>query len=563
VTRSVSTNPCTKLLIVGLDGGSFAYLDPLMEQGVMPNLSRLGGAGCRGTLLSTLPPFTVPAWTSFQTGKNPGKHGVVSFFKQDASAYRCQSKGQLVDSRDIPGETLWDMLGAAGLSVGMVNVPMTYPPRPVRGYCVAGMLTPPGAQDFTYPSGLRDRLDGYQIDLEELRTGDRLSGEASLNQRQYLAKVYDMTRRRAETCLRLLHDDPPDVFMTVFTGTDRLAHEFWPTITAGCPLDDPLGPPLRAYFSDLDAFIGQLISAAGKEVQVIVMSDHGFGPAPRRRFAPNRWLLARGLLRTKDETASRGLRSRLGTVAPRLRRVRAALRRLLPDRWLDQARRAIYEDIAAGVDWDRTQAFFTPLYGSVGGISLNVAGQRPHGIVQAGEASDALSEEIVSALGEVVDPSTGKCIVQRVGRREDLYHGPKLDNFPEVVFVLDPAYNAHGTLLGDDVVGATPYRPRKGEHRPEGILLMRGPKMRRGKQLAPARIEDVLPTILYALGLEIPDDVDGRVLTEAYDQAFRVAQPIQTRPPRDVTPLREETVLDATAEGAVVDRLRALGYLGD
>lgn len=68
-----------KTLILGLDGGTFEIIDPLIKQNKLPNLSYLIKNGCHGILKSTIHPITAPAWTSFMTGVNPGKHGIYDF----------------------------------------------------------------------------------------------------------------------------------------------------------------------------------------------------------------------------------------------------------------------------------------------------------------------------------------------------------------------------------------------------------------------------------------------------------------------------------------------------
>ena len=68
-----------KTLILGLDGGTFKVIDPLIQQSKLPTLSYLIKKGCYGILKSTIHPITAPAWTSFMTGVNPGKHGIYDF----------------------------------------------------------------------------------------------------------------------------------------------------------------------------------------------------------------------------------------------------------------------------------------------------------------------------------------------------------------------------------------------------------------------------------------------------------------------------------------------------
>jgi len=68
-----------KMVVIGIDGATFDVIDPMVERGELPNLATLMKEGCRGELESTFPPITHTAWSTFSTGKNPGKHGVFDF----------------------------------------------------------------------------------------------------------------------------------------------------------------------------------------------------------------------------------------------------------------------------------------------------------------------------------------------------------------------------------------------------------------------------------------------------------------------------------------------------
>ncbi len=116
-----------RVLVIGLDGATFRTLAPWAAAGEMPELARLMAAGCHGELRSTFPPLTPPAWSSFMTGKNPGKHGVFSFRRLATTAYR---SGDLITANQLRARTLWELAGDAGFAVGAINVPPSYPVRP-------------------------------------------------------------------------------------------------------------------------------------------------------------------------------------------------------------------------------------------------------------------------------------------------------------------------------------------------------------------------------------------------------------------------------------------------
>ncbi len=51
----------SRVFVIGLDGGSWNVIDPLIARGKLPNLSRLKKEGAWGKLMSTFPPVTCPA----------------------------------------------------------------------------------------------------------------------------------------------------------------------------------------------------------------------------------------------------------------------------------------------------------------------------------------------------------------------------------------------------------------------------------------------------------------------------------------------------------------------
>jgi len=143
--------------------GDVRLLGPMMEAGRAARALPPGASGCHGELNSTFPPLTPPAWSAFMTGKNPGKHGVVSFRRAPAG-YRT---GDFINAKSLRARTLWEIVGETGRTVGAINVVPSYPVRAVNGFMVACMLAPPGAPDIIYPPEYRPLLgDDYLISLE-------------------------------------------------------------------------------------------------------------------------------------------------------------------------------------------------------------------------------------------------------------------------------------------------------------------------------------------------------------------------------------------------------------
>ena len=126
------------IAIIGLDGATWDLAGPFLEAGDMPVLAALRRSGAHGVLRSTMPPVTFPAWSSFMTGTNPGKHGIFDFTRRVAGTYEVA----FVGSRDRRVPTVWKLLSDAGRRVAVIGVPTTYPPEPVNGIMVGGFDSP-------------------------------------------------------------------------------------------------------------------------------------------------------------------------------------------------------------------------------------------------------------------------------------------------------------------------------------------------------------------------------------------------------------------------------------
>ena len=142
-----------KILVIGLDGASFNFLDPLLHSGKLPNLANILSLGRGYYLESTVPANTPVAWTSMTTGKNPGKHNIYGFVDREPQTMQLR----IPMGSDMRSKTLWEHLSDNKKSVVVLNVPETYPPRAVNGLLVSGFL----ASDIDkacYPKSLAEEL---------------------------------------------------------------------------------------------------------------------------------------------------------------------------------------------------------------------------------------------------------------------------------------------------------------------------------------------------------------------------------------------------------------------
>jgi predicted AlkP superfamily phosphohydrolase/phosphomutase len=553
-----------RVLVIGLDGGCFDQLAPLMERGIMPRLRDLAGGGARGPLTSVVPPITAPAWVSFMTGARPCRHGVFDFLRSDGGGRR-----RAVNARDIAVPTLWQTLAAHGARVGCFNVPVTYPPLAVDGFMWSGLLTPPDAGDRRCepPRLVADLEARFGRFIPDVSLQSYLPREAP----RLIRDAIDCLDRKGDYTAHLMGSTPWDFFMTVITETDRIQHVFSPELAAGAGNGHGADPEVRTllerFYRRVDDQVGRLCDLAGPETRVFIISDHGFGPLDRLFFA-NQWLQQQGFLTVRDPR-----RLRFQTRLLRLRInpfVRSAIRRLdvlrLRSHLLRRMKGTLNPTVGFSnlfqdtVDWSRTRAYVDT--GTQQGIYINLRGRQQHGIVEPGADYERTRDEIIARLKACPDPRSGGLLAVEVRKREEVYDGPLAGEAPDILFSVD----------GMRTMAVPPIRPEPGlfldpiwpilaHHRPDGMLVAAGPGLASGP-VRGARLIDVMPTLLHALGLPIPAGLDGVLLEKVFTPEF-----LASRPPRHATaadPAGRRAADDVLTEEEslkVEQSLRDLGYI--
>jgi predicted AlkP superfamily phosphohydrolase/phosphomutase len=559
-----------QIIVVGLDGATFDLILPWVQEGLLPNMARMLREGAAGTLLSTVPPMTAQAWTTFMTGKNMGKHGVVDFVMRRPEGYGLQ----MVNAASRRSETLWGYLSGLGMQVGVLNMPMTYPPEPVNGFLVSGMDTPSDESCFTYPPELQEELQarfpGYTI---ETRSFPLVYGPRQ-DRGRLLQELIHSEEERYQVGQFLRSRFPCDLFVVVFRSTDLAQHWFWKSMDPAHPHrqpgDEQYTQAILQVYQHVDQLIGRYMA---EKKTLVVLSDHGSGPVGDRVVYLNTWLRDQGWLSFQSTHLQR-FRGQflIKGVWKMWRRVRSTappwLRKLLLGRFSGMRRQLPSLFALSDIDWSRTRAYSVEVRGT---IWINLKGREPEGIVESGAEYEALRDEIAQQLLELRDPVTSSPLVAQVYRREELYHGPYLDLVPDllVVWVSEPysPLTLHGSLSRRkrpvEVLDANQLarltRPN-GSHRLNGVCTLWGEHVAHGARIEQARLQDVASTILYRMGVPIPSDMDGRVLSEAFDPGYVAHNPVQyVEGALDVA--GERRGYGADEEKQVLDRLSDLGYI--
>jgi predicted AlkP superfamily phosphohydrolase/phosphomutase len=547
-----------KIYIIGIDGATFRIIDPLLAQGKLPTFKHIIENGVRGVLRSTLPANSAVAWSTFMTGKNPGKHGVFGFLALSPGYDRFV----LTNGAHVRSKTLWEIASDAERRVAIINVPLTYPPRPVNGVLVSGMDAS-FLKNFTYPPEFKDELldavPAYQIDFPFIR---HEAFQMKLHQ-----QVAELIQARKDAMLHLLEKTDPDLFVGVFTCTDRIQHHFWHRADATHPRHNPdqagQEPIIARVYQQIDEALKLFVQRMDAQTTLLVISDHGFSGVAQR-FLINRWLYQKSWLHLKSDSRVSAWSKIMRSVKrhPQLYELARQIKRAWPGlKDVSVRAHAMTRSFFERVDWTATRAYYFPP-----GIRLNLKGRESTGIVDAAGYESA-REALIQELSALRDPATGAPVFQGAYRREEIYIGPHQTEAPDILLetVLSSDDSRRNFALGRRLRVQPEHElfvtdGPTGDHASEGIVLGIGSNLRRGCVLDGAAIADIAPTALHSLGLPIPIDMDGQLLAQMFTAEFT-----QQMPPRFSSDAGESGAsqwqYDADEEAVIRERLRDLGYL--
>jgi len=552
----------TRTLVIGLDGADLELVFAL-GKARLPSLFALMERGAFAAQESVQPPATLPNWTTFLTGVDPGEHGVFDFTMR--RGYRVRFSAGTV--REAP--TIMARLDALGLACCCVGFPATWPPeRLERGVFISGWDAPVSFEadrSFVWPPPLYDtltrRFGPLRFDEVDQFRADEPGWHARLG-----ARLADKVTRRLELARFLLAMRRWDAFAFYFGESDTASHYLWSLYDEGSPrrpatVGEAERTGLVRVYEALDRAVGQLVDDAGPDAEVTIVSDHGSGGSSDKVVYLNRALAEAGLLRFRAPSTDARAVSRLKALGlhaltPRLRdrlfRMHGAL---LPSLLESRAR-------FGAIDMPHTLAFSDEL-NYFPAVHLNQRGREPRGAFDAHER-ERVRTRVADALLALRDPFTKRPIVARVLEREQLYRGPHVERAPDLLLELrlDRGYSYNlmpsGGAAGPVVTRLAPadYLGKKGRslpgsHRPRGLFVAAGPRVAPVGQLE-IGIADASAVVLARLGLARPAEARGAVpsgLLRDADEARR-ALPDVSRP--------------ATRAGdasALERRLRALGYI--
>jgi predicted AlkP superfamily phosphohydrolase/phosphomutase len=524
----------SRILVIGWDGADWRILDPLLEQGVLPNLSALISRGGRGVLKSTLPTHSWAAWPSFLTGVDPDDHGVYDILEARGSSKRQYP----VTFRSIKERTFLSDLTRAGVPTACLNVPLTFPAPKIEGALIAGGVLPK-RRPFTHPESLAS-------DLEAAGAAWPINGMSWTTFRNrpepFLEEVIHFVSARQKAMERVLDTTDWQVGVCVFFATDRVQHCLSQYLSSDHPdyveaSKSGVGAKVRDVYRQLDEGLARLVDRAGGDSLVVFMSDHGFQSCTSA-VNMDRLLERLGFLEFSASQAIFGP-MQWGPVRTVARKVYDAL--------------GLHGKVALpqAVNWSKTKAY-TSVRSTGEGINVNLAGREDDGIVDPGDF-ERVRDEVADRVTAFVDPRTGKKPVARVWRREEVFKGKYADEAPDLLLEPAPLWS-----LTHAKSAVEPADWLSGDHRMDGVLAAAGPTVDRQAFPETARLVDLAPTILAAVRAPASVQHAGTVLRPLVGEEAAVAAGGTSA---DVDIADGGLGLDEMEADEVEEHLRGLGYI--
>lgn len=460
-----------KVFVFGIDGAMpekifGEWLDEL------PNIKKLMSKGCYAKLNSTIPPVSGSAWIGMLTGKSPADHGIFEYiYRRNYSYYDIH----VTTSYNIKEKLIWEILSEKNKKSVISFIPVTYPPRPLNGCLITGPMTPQTDDvECTYPKELKQEINSF---LGEPLTADvpDFTNFRNLEKKDVLKEIYRLSEMHIKTIKYLIENKEWDLFFTVINGSDRLNHMFWRYADGKHRKYEPnpeFKNVLKEYYKYLDKELGEILEGLDEDVKVIVLSDHGI-TRMHNRVNLTDWLIKEGYMVLKNPVSGK-----------------------------------TKFDFSL-VDWSKTKVFAIGAYD--GQVFINLKGREPDGIVDV-EDYDELIKELERKIKEITGDDSKKIDTKVFIKKRD-YDGKAIEEAPDmIVYFDDLQYGCNTSLIGNETLWSpsTAQGSDDAAHSKQGIFIMKNSKSEGNH--GEVDILDVAPTILNELGVEIPEDMKGKVV---------------------------------------------------
>jgi predicted AlkP superfamily phosphohydrolase/phosphomutase len=497
------------MAVIGLDAADVTLIEQWSNQGLLPAFARLRKEGTWIGLKNKgeLPSMTV--WPAIYTGTHLGKNGI--YFPVQIEPKHL--KLGLVTPQECGQRPFWVHLAAGGKRPIVVDVPFSYPIPGLNGLQISnwGSYERYGSLASEPPKearAIRERFGRYPYGEELCRNAPISQGDFRYVRRKLLAGV----PVKGEMIRHLMRAEPWDFFMGVFAETHPAGHYFWGGHDASNAQKRGAGfkSTLLDVYQRLDNEIAKIAGTLDERTVLLIVSGHGMGANHSGWHLVPEVLQRIGMTRRPAVSGDASRKSwliRLRESIPR--RSRDLVSHWLPNKLRDHLR---VHWANSNIDWVNDLVFCLPT-DAHGLIRVNLKGRDSNGKVNSGAEYGDICRRITRALKDLVDPQTGKRVVEEVFVTDEVFPGPERDRLPDLIVSWGNGKEIETATSREigTVNGKLPD-PRSGNHRPEGFALLYGPGINKGAE-SEGHLLDIAPSILSFYGHDLPEYLDGRPWT--------------------------------------------------
>ncbi len=520
-----------KIVVLDFTGASFDFLYPLIKKGELVNLEKILTKGAGGSIKAGFPLLHSVSFASFFTGKASGSHGIYDSTRG--------GKAAPVTLDDIDTDTLLDILERNDKKSVFINVPISN----VTKYNHATIIKrlPPscsksGKEEFfvspdCMKAELKKGLGGYAVYVEKDFDSRRLQ--------RIVSALYDSIEVQTDAVLYMLKHKEYDLLVASYNEIDKLEHLLLSFSDTSHPEYNEerakkFKNTVHEFYKKLDEKLGHILKAIDKNTTLMIFSD--FGVAPIRKFVDiNVWLRENGYLKIKDSSLDKVNKSLFFDTSSKTKELaKFHLNHLKGESELKRRYDALCRLFVTkdDIDWSRTKAFSA---GSYGQIFINLTDKYPHGAV-SGNDYDGILNEMAKKLMNLKDPETDRKFINEVIKKRNL-GGDMTKNASDLFIIPDNlSYYPFASLHEENISLYQCAFTTFTSHKTNGLVMASGAQIKRGSTINYAQIMDFVPTILYLFGIDIPSDIDGKVIKEAIKESClkkkKVLHTLKTKEPK-------------------------------
>ncbi len=523
-----------KTIVIGIDGATYDFLLPWISRGKFKNIKKLMYKGSHGVLKSIYPPLSGPAWASFQTGKNPGKHGVFEWLKHEDR----YAEISVIDSTDIDSVTFYEILNYSGFKCCLINLLLSSPPR-ISGTLITSFITKD--DKYIYPESLEQEIDfkGFKFNIGDI---DKIIDTPN--------KLIEFLESRISVIKKLFKGDF-DFFFCLFTASDTIQHGFLDKMSIDS--GNRINQKALKVFEKIDEYVGWFDENKNSNDNLIIISDHGF-KTYKGIFYVNQWLYQEGfLIKSKESSLKHYWGNNIITELIRknyyVRKTFQILYRIfspfLPIR--NNIKTRAENHLSDGIDIKKSIAFCPS--SDLGYIFIN--DERFYGIVTR-DNYKKVRNEIISSLN-----NSG--LIRKALPKEKVYSGKHLTGAPDII-IIPSKYKISSEILGNKILKKIDIN----DHSKNGIFISEGPNIKNNFKLKDHSLIDIAPTILYLMKASLPHDMDGIVIGDMFVDNYFKENKVRYLTESEIEKIRDKgkkNIVNKHDEKKVKERLRSLGYL--